>query len=229
MTQSNFLLDLTNLNVKFPDHVIPDPVLLTLEEQDNRLREKIDLDEYMDDEIFYNSYVNGDYISCFYHVGKFHYLNVLEGIIEDNRISTTDKIGYVNFAFQGGRGHNLNYERWGKILKKYGRELLEFEQDIKLYNKLPKTITVYRGVSTEGINGFSWTLNRKVAKWFAVQSIRGERNTPLILKGKVNKSDIITVYDNEEEEIVVFPENVRLTATIKTKSNSMNFRQALAA
>lgn len=229
MTQSNFVLDLTNLDEKFPDYVPSEPVFLNFEEQDNRLREKTDLEEYMDDEIFLNSYVNGHYISCFFQVGKFHYLNVLEGILEDERISMADKIECINFAFQDGRGHYLNYDRWEKILKGYGRQLLAVDLDKNFYKRLPEMVTIYRGVSSEGINGFSWTLNRKVAKWFAVQNIIGESITPLLLKGKVNKSDIITVYDNEEEEIVVFPENVRLTATIKTKSNSMNFRQALAA
>lgn len=78
------------------------------------------------------------------------------------------------------------------------------DSDKEFQDKLPKTITVYRGVSKGSVNGLSWTLSYDKAKWFANRLSSKAENTVYI--GKINKEDIFCFTDcrNEKELILNF-------------------------
>lgn len=81
------------------------------------------------------------------------------------------------------------------------------EEDLKAYNSLPDTFTVYRGCHGFNEDGVSWSLDREVAEKFAINmAIDGKR---MLLEGVVHKNDIVAYYTGRHEaEIVVLPKHV---------------------
>lgn len=87
------------------------------------------------------------------------------------------------------------------------RELMDPEA-MAIYKSLPKTVTVYRGCSkteledmTNGQN-ISWTLNPKVADFFAYRFTTEGR---CVIKATIKKTDIrsIILERNEDEVLVI--------------------------
>lgn len=75
-------------------------------------------------------------------------------------------------------------------------------------DNLPETITIWRGTSylsiKEASRGYSWTINKDCACWFAMRFSEKNGN-PLVLYADILKKNIL-FYSNErnEDEIVVF-------------------------
>ena len=62
-----------------------------------------------------------------------------------------------------------NREEWLDVLSsaRPGREAFMSEEERAAFEALPETITIYRGTAYPDESGFSWTLNRATARWFA--------------------------------------------------------------
>lgn len=95
---------------------------------------------------------------------------------------------------RGGRGHSL---------------MVMSAKDRRAYKSLPETLLVYRGSGDENdAYAFSWTLDEKVAKWFAKRN-RNDDENPYLLTARVPK-DIVLAYfsSRNESEVVLWPDYV---------------------
>jgi hypothetical protein len=84
----------------------------------------------------------------------------------------------------------------------------------KDFNQLPETLTVYRGLqgSKAKLRGLSWTLNLKIATWFANRfKLQGK-----VYSAQIKKKDIF-FYSNErnEQECVLNPYKLKNITEVK--------------
>ena len=87
-----------------------------------------------------------------------------------------------------------------KWFKSADKQALMDEDEYEIYESLPETFTVYRGV-TPGRNpdGMSWTREYDKAEWFSNRFGEG-----YILEGTANKKDVLAFFSRRgEEEIVI--------------------------
>lgn len=85
--------------------------------------------------------------------------------------------------------------------------------------ELPETLTVYRGGIKKNQGGFSWTLDRDKAVWFAQRFLRpGQRG--IVTEATVTKDQIVGyLTSRNESEIVVDPDE--LDAVLETAKESV--------
>ncbi|MCG3668594.1 hypothetical protein ACOTVO_07235 [Aliarcobacter butzleri] len=124
--------------------------------------------------------------------------------------------------------HAFNSYKFGGLIQLYERaekedwypkivinSFLGKQEDIDL---LDNEITIYRGTSFKeyesGIFSQPWSLDEDIARKFAFEHYRGQlfySNTErVLLKTKINKSDIFYYYrDNIEKEIVINPKDIK--------------------
>lgn len=111
-----------------------------------------------------------------------------------------------------------NMEAWRDLFEEPERGSMEFFMDeddrkaVKLSpakGGLPPIFTVYRGYNYEGgEDGFSWTLDKPRAKWFA-RRLCHEDEVPMVATGTIGRKDVIGYMSGRgEQEIVALPENV---------------------
>lgn len=113
-----------------------------------------------------------------------------------------------------------NVDLWREFLDadRPGRTeyLMDDDADRTMFEHVPDMLTVYRGVCIDDLDddsGLSWTSDETRAEWFARRfaSVRGDE--PTVLVGTVNKGDVIATFAGRgEEEVVVLPEHVTITA-----------------
>lgn len=88
------------------------------------------------------------------------------------------------------------------LLNANKKESME-EEEYKRYSKLDDIVTIYRGVRTnekDAILGFSWTLNKDTAEFFANRY----DSDGYVYKAKIKKEDIFfTEFGRNEQEVVV--------------------------
>ena len=77
-------------------------------------------------------------------------------------------------------------------------------EDLKVFEKLPETLKVYRGVAAgRNPKGLSWTTSLDTAKWFANRFNQGDK-TGYIQEATVSKNDVLAYFNvRNEEEVVV--------------------------
>jgi hypothetical protein len=95
--------------------------------------------------------------------------------------------------------------------------------ELNALKKLPPTIRIWRGYGCKGgERGFSWTLDKKVAEFFADYSCGGRRRmltnsvgeTPYIAEGTCQKSKVLALFtERQESEIFVDPKHVKILQT----------------
>lgn len=86
--------------------------------------------------------------------------------------------------------------RWFKSADK---QTLMHEDEYEIYESLPETFTVYRGVKPgRNPDGMSWTREYDKAEWFANRFGEG-----YILEGIANKKDVLAFFSRRGEEEVV--------------------------
>ena len=93
--------------------------------------------------------------------------------------------------------------RWFKSADK---QALMDEDEYEIYESLPETFTVYRGV-TPGRNpdGMSWTRDLGKADWFSRRYGEG-----YVLEGVANKKDVLAFFSRRgEEEVVIEAKKVK--------------------
>lgn len=98
---------------------------------------------------------------------------------------------------------NVSLAQLTRIFKKTNKEILMTEEEYEIYNNLPETFTVYRGVA-KGRNpkGMSWTRNLEVAKWFANRFNYGNK-TGYIQQATANKKDVLAYFNRRDEDEIV--------------------------
>lgn len=63
-------------------------------------------------------------------------------------------------------------------------------------------ITIYRGVDVNNYKGLSWTIDKRIAEWFAKRFVtNGEKC--YVFTGKINKKEILAVFNCRNEKEVV--------------------------
>jgi hypothetical protein len=90
------------------------------------------------------------------------------------------------------------------------RSSMMTEDEREFLNELPDEVTVYRGAGKENRKGYSWTVDKETAEWFATRL----RNVGEVLTGRVKKSDIIAyISGRDEHEIIAVPGDVKIVAS----------------
>ena len=113
---------------------------------------------------------------------------------------------YINEEFP------LNlFESWDVVARLF--ESIEEKTDEasqEMYDKLPSVVMVYRGVlAKDGLKaetGVSWTTDYKVAEMFALR-FKPLGGTPYIMKGEVNKEDILYFTNARQESEALINED----------------------
>jgi hypothetical protein len=123
----------------------------------------------------------------------------------------------------------LRYLLAGGGRKRAGAELLMTEEERARLGALPPKVTIYRGFVRPGgtWRGWSWTLSRERAEWFARRpldrigayrlSLHGlrvnPRAVPHVATARVAKRDVLAFLgERKEEEILVDPRRVALVS-----------------
>lgn len=102
-------------------------------------------------------------------------------------------------------------ETW---FKKADKRYLMSKREQKIFNELPEQLTIYRGVrSPECKYGFSWTLDKQTACWYAD---RYENNNSCVYECTADKKDIVCYFNTRNEaEIIMLISDLRKYDVIK--------------
>ena len=119
-----------------------------------------------------------------------------------------DKIAeaYINEEFP------LNlFESWDVVTRLFESIEEKTDEDSQeMYDKLPSVVMVYRGVlaknELKAETGVSWTTDYKVAEMFALR-FKPLGGTPYIMKGEVNKEDILYFTNARQESEALINED----------------------
>lgn len=87
-------------------------------------------------------------------------------------------------------------------------DLLMTEEDKQLWDTLPETIMIFRGVNKHNESSvgtaLSWTLNPETAKWFANRF--DDKHEGKVYCQTVNKSDVLAFFNTRNEmEVIIRP------------------------
>jgi hypothetical protein len=91
------------------------------------------------------------------------------------------------------------------------REWMMTKNERELFKDLPEEVSIYRGCSVTEINGgnfrFSWTLDRKMAEFFAFEYNKNLEIESNIVERTVSKKSLIAYFpENGEEEVIYIQE-----------------------
>lgn len=93
---------------------------------------------------------------------------------------------------------------------------------------MPERLTLWRGTSKlsqrDAVRGFSWTLDRNTACWFAMRFIE-INGSPLVLRAEINAADVALFHDDrsEREAVLLRPPAALVCGDVtdwKTAANS---------
>lgn len=104
-----------------------------------------------------------------------------------------------------------NVKRWELVamFQDADPEVLMNSDDYAVYQSLPDTITVYRGVvgtAEDSYLGLSWSLNQETAEWFAKRF--GHRG--YVYEGQIDKKYVYAYFSGRNEsEVVMRPKYLR--------------------
>lgn len=95
-----------------------------------------------------------------------------------------------------------NFLLW---FKEANKAYLMNKREQKKFDKLPERVTIYRGVNNPDYKyGFSWTIDKRIANWFAN---RYEDKESYVYECIVDKKDILCYLDiRNEKEVIIDPE-----------------------
>ena len=101
--------------------------------------------------------------------------------------------------------HNVseNLEELGEVFPLYGpvRAMMTPEENAA-YDALPDILTVHRGCDAGRLEGLSWSLNKKVANWFAFYPLT-QAEEPTLMTARVEKEFVMAIkLGRGEEEII---------------------------
>lgn len=100
---------------------------------------------------------------------------------------------------------NVSKRELADLFRSVSPEYLMDEEELRQYQGLEDTVTVYRGVTSyngKNIKALSWTLDRDTAEWFAHRF--GEEGT--VYEAQVRKEHILALFTGRNEsEVIVDP------------------------
>jgi hypothetical protein len=99
-------------------------------------------------------------------------------------------------------GHWHTFRRW-LAARRRDREYFMEPEERDLLRRLPDSFTVYRGYSGFRGEGMSWTLDRRVADWFAHR--RADGRHPRVITGVVRRDDVLALLESAGEAEVLVP------------------------
>jgi len=91
----------------------------------------------------------------------------------------------------------------------------------RVLSGLPGVVTIYRGCGPENVAGWSWTLSRRKAEWFARRFCTPELAAfcGLLVVGRCSKRHILAYFSGRRErEIVIDPSEVTIDRRLCTSS-----------
>lgn len=124
-----------------------------------------------------------------------------------------DFIKCIKFAYQNPGAtiyynleeYSFEYDNtnWKDLFSRYGsNDWITDEKELEIYNELPEVLTVYRGSTND--KGISWTLDKRVAEWFAFESDQYNGKDTKVFEKTIRKSDIrAIILDMGEKEIIL--------------------------
>jgi len=131
------------------------------------------------------------------------YWDILSSLIVDSENIWQWKSRYENLVI------NVDAEHARRMMNDEEREF---------FDNLPDEVTIYRGAlefedGTSNIDGYSWSLDREMAEFFANRFVR-DGDTPVIVEGKIAKEKIRSYFSGRNEnEIIADYEDVTLLKT----------------
>lgn len=125
----------------------------------------------------------------------------------NNYLSIEDLSRLLRFAWRSvefpNQDPNFSHSQLCQLFKECSKELLMHKEELSTYNKLPKTVHIYRGVTSgkkKDIMSMSWTTDHDIAVWFAKRF--GEKG--FVCETDIAKEDILAYWDlNNEAEVIV--------------------------
>lgn len=145
--------------------------------------------------------------------------------LEENYDLITDEKAYYEFLKDAYIQSEFpmdsfyDYEDLLKLFwyKDYPKLMMDTDE-LGFYSQLPQEITIWRGIRVveeldEENIGFSFTLDKEKAEWFAKRFSKDGRGTPMLIEAKVDKGDILSVFLNRgEEEVLASPDNIEIVS-----------------
>lgn len=103
---------------------------------------------------------------------------------------------------------------WNRLLKskRPGREYIMQLEERWAFTQLEDNLTIYQGHTTDRMDGWSWTLRRSTAEWFAKRFADIEDSKPVVSRGVARKSDVLAFFTRRnEDEVLINPDRVVIT------------------
>jgi hypothetical protein len=108
------------------------------------------------------------------------------------------------------------------------RNFMMKEEEMKVYNELPDIVTIYRGLIPKSfskrrkqiIRGFSWTLDKDKAKWFALRYTFDDNESLLVTATILKEHIAFYCNDREEQEVVVNPKFLKIKSKERIKKET---------
>jgi hypothetical protein len=73
----------------------------------------------------------------------------------------------IEEVWTDAEGVGINFDAWETIFSSGGARLMMNTKERRAFDVLPESVEVYRGAKHKHRRGFSWTLSREKAEWFA--------------------------------------------------------------
>lgn len=141
--------------------------------------------------------------------------DALERVLETFNLTHSERLELIRSVWTDTENIHENLHVWESIFEEVGPGELTDADEREAFDALPDELTIYRGTAYEdGMGtGYSWTLDRAKAAWFARRLFAPERHdAPRVLTGTVPKAEVYGYTDGRgESEIIVDPDNVTLT------------------
>ncbi len=95
---------------------------------------------------------------------------------------------------------NVSTNEFMSMFKKAKKKFLMSQEERFVFDSLPETITVYRGIQKDATtNALSWTLDKNVAKWFANRF----NNHGTVVEATINKKYVFAYLNGRGEKEIV--------------------------
>ena len=95
---------------------------------------------------------------------------------------------------------NVSTSEFMSMFKKAKKKFLMSQEEQLVFDSLPETITVYRGIQKDATtNALSWTLDKNVAKWFANRF----NNHGTVVEATINKKYVFAYLNGRGEKEIV--------------------------
>jgi len=147
-------------------------------------------------------------IELFSYLGRNDIFPIVEQIAD--RLSDKDYWTLIGECFTNSDFAHEEYEFIKSFLlaDRPCQEFLMNEEERDFFKALPEKVTIYRGCSLAEIKSkkfrFSWTLDKKVAEFFAFEYRRNNSIECGIVKKIVPKSKLIAYFNGSEESEVIY-------------------------